>query len=125
TPPTKQTNKRATQSFPMVRVTMRTLAEIYRPQTWDEVVGQDKAVSSIKRIIERGAGGRAYWITGQSGTGKTTIARLLARELDDDYKEIDASEATTSVLRDIEQTMSMYSIGKGGRSVIINEAHGL
>ena len=104
---------------------MRTLAEIHRPATWDQVIGQDKAVDTLQRIVKRGAGGRAYWITGQSGTGKTTIARLLAAELDDDYRELDASDAHNSTLKDLESTLAMYSIGKGGRAVIINEAHGL
>lgn len=58
---------------------MKPLYEAHRPQSWDEVVGQDKAVSKLLALKERvGLAGRAYWISGQSGTGKTTIARLIA-----------------------------------------------
>jgi DNA-binding NtrC family response regulator len=50
------------------------LTEKYRPATWSDVVGQDKIVGRIRQLAQRGLAGRAYWITGQSGTGKTTIA---------------------------------------------------
>ncbi len=59
------------------------LYEKYRPDTWAQVVAQDKAVNALQRLSERvGLGGKAYWITGASGTGKTTIARLIAAEID-------------------------------------------
>ena len=56
------------------------LYEQYRPTTWAEIVGQDKVIARIEHLRLRGLAGRAYWIAGQSGTGKTTIARLLASE---------------------------------------------
>ncbi len=59
------------------------LSEQYRPQTWSDVVGQDKAIARIAALRRRGLAGRAFWITGQSGTGKTTIARLIAGEISD------------------------------------------
>ena len=59
------------------------LHEQFRPQSWSDVVGQSKALARIERLRKRGLGGRAYWIAGQSGTGKTTIAKLLAAELAD------------------------------------------
>ena len=60
---------------------MTTLYEQYRPQTWAEVVGQDKVLAKIDRLRSRSLAGRAYWLSGQSGTGKTTIARLIASEM--------------------------------------------
>ena len=103
------------------------LHEQYRPQTWADVIGQDKALSKIDRIRKRGLGGRAFWIAGQSGTGKTTIARLLAAELADEFstEEIDASDATPARLKVIERSMQTRALGKGGRAYIVNEAHGL
>jgi DNA polymerase III gamma/tau subunit len=75
----------------------------------------------------RGLAGRAYWISGQSGTGKTTIARLLAAEIADPMmvEEIDASACTPARLQKQEQTMALYGLGKGGRVYIVNEADGL
>jgi len=104
------------------------LTEQYRPQTWDEVVGQEKVVSRIRSLAKRGLAGRAYWLSGQSGTGKTTIARLLAAEVATrwDTEETDAGALTTAGLRDLERVLSLRGMGeKGGRALIVNEAHGL
>jgi len=74
-----------------------------------------------------GFAGRAYWISGESGTGKTTIARLLAAEVADDFAtwELDATALTPAALRDIEREWSGGTFGKGGRAYLVNEAHGL
>ena len=64
---------------------MKTLHEQYRPSTFADVVGQDKAIARFRTVANRGIGGRCFWITGKSGTGKTTIARLVARELADPF----------------------------------------
>ncbi len=103
------------------------LYEQYRPTSWADVIGQDKAVSKIKAVARRGIGGRTFWIAGQSGTGKTTIARLIAAEIADYYciEELDATGLTPAVLREIERTMCTFGMGKGGRAYIVNEAHGL
>ena len=106
---------------------MTTLFEQYRPSTWPEVVGQDKAIGRINTLRKRGLGGRAYWLSGQSGTGKTTIARLLAAEVADDWttEELDSSTLTPSRLDVIERKTAGRSLGAGGHALIINEAHGL
>jgi DNA polymerase-3 subunit gamma/tau len=49
---------------------MKPLYEKYRPKTLDDVLGQTKAVKVIKRLIQNGAGGRCFWVSGGSGTGK-------------------------------------------------------
>ena len=54
------------------------LQDQYRPRLWTEVVGQDKILAKIDQLRNRGLSGRAYWLSGQSGVGKTTIARLIA-----------------------------------------------
>jgi hypothetical protein len=59
--------------------TKKPLYETYRPKQWSEVVGQDKVIKQIDLMRKRGLSGRAYWISGQSGTGKTTIARVYGR----------------------------------------------
>jgi len=104
------------------------LARKWRPRLWRQVVGQEKAVAVLRRLARRGLGGRALWITGQSGTGKTTLALLSAREVADEHciTEMDAGELTTTRLAEIEGEMRMFGLGrKAGRAYIVNEAHGL
>lgn len=103
------------------------LHEQYRPKCWDEVVAQDRALEKIRTVARRGLGGRAYFISGPSGAGKTSIGRLIAAEVADDFctEELDASECTPSRLKEIERQQSVRGIGKGGRAYLCNEAHGL
>jgi DNA polymerase III gamma/tau subunit len=105
------------------------LTEQYRPRVWEDVVGQDKIVNRIQALAKRsGLSGRAYWLSGASGTGKTTIARLIAAEVasEFDIEEVDASALTVAQLRELERGLSFRGMSdKGGRAVIINEAHGL
>ncbi len=51
----------------------------WRPGTWEEVVGQDPIVQTLKNAIATGRVGHAYLFSGPRGTGKTTTARLLAK----------------------------------------------
>ncbi len=107
---------------------MNSLFEQYRPKTLDAVLGQDKAVKSIQMLLERGIGGRALWISGASGTGKTTLAKIIAASIADKLymQEFDcADQLSVSALDKIEQDMSYFAFGKGGKAIIINEAHGL
>lgn len=105
------------------------LAEHYRPHTWADVIGQDKVVARIRALAERaGLAGRAFFLTGQSGTGKTTIGRLIAADVASEWDtdELDAGAVTVAALRDIERGLSVRGMGeKGGRAVIVNEAHAL
>jgi len=106
---------------------MKPIYERYRPRTFDDVIGQEKALETCRKLAARGLGGLAIWVAGPSGTGKTTLARILAAEIADRFftVEIDAGDATMSRLRDIEAEMHYTAFGKGGRAYIINEAHGL
>lgn len=103
------------------------LHEQYRPRTWAEVVGQEKAIARVNTLRKRGLAGRAYWLSGSSGTGKTTIARLIAEEIADEIaiEEIDAETLTPARIQELERSSATRCIGKGGRAIVVNEAHGL
>ena len=51
----------------------------YRPQTFDDVVGQDVIVKTLKNAIKNHKNGHAYLFFGPRGTGKTTISKIFAR----------------------------------------------
>ncbi|MBV8351096.1 MAG: DNA polymerase III subunit gamma/tau [Verrucomicrobia bacterium] len=56
-------------------------ARKYRPQVFDDVLGQDHVVQTLKNAIERGRIAHAYLFVGPRGTGKTSTARILAKAL--------------------------------------------
>jgi DNA polymerase III subunit gamma/tau len=53
----------------------------YRPQDFDEVVGQQAVVQTLRNAIESGQVRQAYLFAGPRGTGKTSLARILAKAL--------------------------------------------
>lgn len=106
---------------------MQALYEQYRPSGWNDLVGQDKLVQKLDVLRRRGLIGRVFWITGDSGTGKTTVARLIASEVADDYAviEIDAQDLGLERVREYERMCQLKPLGKGCHVFIVNEAHGL
>jgi DNA polymerase-3 subunit gamma/tau len=59
----------------------RVLARKYRPRSFDDLVGQEPMVRTLKNAFETGRIAQAYMLTGVRGVGKTTTARILARGL--------------------------------------------
>jgi replication-associated recombination protein RarA len=107
---------------------MPSLFEQYRPSNYSDVVGQDKVLDKLAQVRKRGLGGRAFWLSGGSGSGKSSIGRLIAAEIADpmNIDELDASDATPAALREIERSMRTLGLGeKTGRAWLLNEAHGL
>lgn len=102
------------------------LCELYRPKSFDRVLGQDSAIKKIKMKLSRGWGGNAWWISGASGTGKTTLARIIANQSPQEpaVKEFDsANDVTVRVIRFIQK--ETRHAGFMPIIYIINEAHSL
>jgi len=57
------------------------IARKWRPQTFDDIIGQDHLTTTLKNAINTGRIGHAYLFTGIRGVGKTTAARVLAKAL--------------------------------------------
>src|SRR5438477_1396216 len=60
---------------------MTSLYRRHRPQTFDEVVGQAPIVRTMRNAVDHGKVHHAYLFVGSRGTGKTSIAKILARSL--------------------------------------------
>jgi len=83
-----------------------------------------------RRGATRTAGGllgQVFWLQGASGTGKTTIARILADEVQPyfDRNEIDAADLSLDKIREWEEMCRRPAVGCGGWGFIVNEAHNL
>jgi len=110
------------------------LALKYRPQTFDEVIGQDQTINQLQSALENGTLGHALLFCGTRGTGKTTTARIVARELNADLAdswdsmyhlvltEIDAA-SNTGVDNVRELIESIRYATQGHRVVVIDEIH--
>jgi len=57
------------------------LARKWRPQVFDDVVGQDHVVTTLKNAVRMGRIAHAYLFSGPRGTGKTSVARILSKAL--------------------------------------------
>lgn len=55
------------------------LYRAFRPKTFEEVVGQEHIKTTLRNQIKAGRVGHAYLLNGTRGTGKTSIAKILAR----------------------------------------------
>lgn len=99
----------------------------YRPQTFADVVGQDQAVKTLSSQIALGTIGHAYLFAGSRGTGKTSVARILARELGtsaNDIYEIDAA-SNTSVddIRELNESVHTLPFDSKYKIYILDEVH--
>ena len=95
------------------------LHEKYRPRTLDAVIGQDKAVATIQRIQKRGLSGRAYYLTGNSGQGKTTLAYIMAEYAADKFHTVETTgrQVTPSQIAELKRTWQYYPLTGNGSGI--------
>lgn len=101
----------------------------YRPQNFEEVIGQEHIVQTLKNSIISGSISHAYLFTGPRGSGKTTIARIFAKELGCeglDLIEIDAASHTgVDEVRELIAGIKFAPVKSKYKIFIIDECHQL
>jgi len=101
----------------------------YRPQSWDEVIGQEHVVRTLTNALKLNRVSHAYLFSGPRGTGKTTIARLLAKSVgcaDLDLIEIDAaSNRGIDEIRELRDGIKFAPTAGKYKVFIIDEVHQL
>lgn len=103
------------------------LAVKYRPSTFREFLGNQQIVGSIKTGLASNNRPRAYLLIGPSGVGKTTLARLIAKQMDVPERnliEIDATRCgKVEDVREIVDIVAHHGLIGGELFVIIDECH--
>jgi DNA polymerase-3 subunit gamma/tau len=87
-----------------------------RPQTFDEMVGQDFVVATLKNSIQQGRIAHAYLFAGPRGVGKTSAARILAKALNCEKGPTGTPCGTCSACREIAQGNSLDVLEIDGAS---------
>lgn len=107
----------------------------YRPKTFDEVVGQDMIVTTLKNAILSDNTVHAYVFAGPRGTGKTSLAKIFAREVnhinpdiaDEDFADIIEIDAASNngvdEIRVIRDTANYSPMSLNYKIYIIDEVH--
>lgn len=110
---------------------MSNLITKYRPQSFDEVIGQAAVVRSLQQIVKK-KDARVFLFIGPSGCGKTTLSRIVARaygceDNDSSILDVDAASKTgVDDMRNVQEVLRYRPFGATGkRAIIIDECHRL
>jgi len=99
----------------------------YRPSTFDEVVGNETVISSLKNMLTKKEKPHVFLFDGPSGCGKTTLGRIVAKELgcaDADYREVNTADFRgIDTSREIRKQMRYAPLEGDCKVWLLDEAH--
>jgi len=112
----------------------KALYRVYRPKKLTEVVGQEHITQTLSNALKQGRINHAYLLTGPRGTGKTSVARILAHAINDlpytddsphmDIIEIDAaSNRRIDEIRELRERVYVAPTSAKYKVYIIDEVH--
>jgi DNA polymerase-3 subunit gamma/tau len=105
------------------------LYKTHRPKQTAEVVGQEKALAALRKMVKAKAIPHALLFTGPSGCGKTTLGRIVTRALKCDkidFQEVNCADFRgIEMVRSIRKRMDQAPMGGDARVWLIDEAHKL
>ena len=97
----------------------------YRPVTFDQVLGNSSLIESLKVVLNKESRPTTYLLQGPSGTGKTTIARIVAKEVgarDQDIKELNIADTRgIDAARTIIENARFMPLGGKAKVYILDE----
>ncbi len=102
----------------------------YRPSSFDEVIGQEQVTRPLAEALRAGKVGHAYLFSGSRGLGKTSVARIFAREInrgrydEHDVHEIDAASSNSvEDVRALAEGVYTLPFGSDYKVYILDEVH--
>jgi len=99
----------------------------HRPKQLSEIIGNEETISALENIIQDPDRPHAYLLSGPTGCGKTTIARILATELEiqgRDFVELDTADFRgIDTVRQIREVAGRYPLEGDARMFLLDECH--
>ncbi len=103
------------------------LYQKYRPTNFEEMIGNEETIKSLKNIFSRQDKPHCFLFTGEAGTGKTTLARICAKELGTDefniYEINTANNRGIDTAREIIDSIRYKPFSGKAKVFIIDEVH--
>jgi DNA polymerase-3 subunit gamma/tau len=101
----------------------------YRPDSFEKIIGNEDAITALQSTLKKDDKPHAFLIHGETGCGKTTLGRIIAKELDCkglDFREVDSADFRgIDTIRDIRKQSVFKPLESPCRVWLLDECHKL